>query len=335
MKPALPALVILVLGAAVVAQQARPRPPAAQPGAGTSAYAVGGIAVDVTARSVDEARRIAWTQAERKAWPQLWSRLTGRAESEAPRLSDGQIDAMVAGIESQGERFSANRYIATLGVVFDRSRVAGGLGGGLAMLQSPPMLLLPLQIDGGAATLYQTRSAWRDAWVRYRGNVTPIDYVLSAGTPADNLWLNAWQARRTDRAGWRTIMARFDTVDLLLAEARLERSFPGGPIRGLFIARHGPDGEELGRFALQVRSEDGLPGLMDAGVRRIDTLYGDALRAGRLRAERDLAIDLAPLAQDVPLIVEAPLPETEAPPPQSPPGQPPAPPPATSAPPPQ
>jgi hypothetical protein len=305
---------LALLAAAAVAQQATTRaevPAARDSAGGGSAYAVGGIAVDVAAKNVDDARRIAWTQAQRKAWPQLWSRLTGRAEAEAPRLSDGQIDNMVAGIESQGERFSANRYIARLGVVFDRSRTADWLGGGVALLQSPPMLLLPLQIDGGAGTLYQARTAWRDAWVRYRGNVTPIDYVLPAGTGGDNLWLNALAARRSDRAGWRTIMARFDTVDVLLAEARLSRSFPGGPIRGLFIARHGPDGTELGRFALVVRSEDGLPGLMDEAVRRVDALYAGALRAGQLRAEADLAVDLSPLAQDVTLIGEAPPPEPD------------------------
>jgi hypothetical protein len=131
-------------------------------------------------------------------------------------------------------------------------------------------------------------------------------------------------------------MARFDTVDVLLAEAQLSRSFPGGPIRGLFIARHGPDGTELGRFALIVRSEDGLPGLMDEGVRRIDALYADALRAGQLRAEADLAVDIAPLAEDAPLIGEAPPPEPDpaapavpAPlPSQAPPASQPSPPPA-------
>lgn len=310
MKPFFPILVAAGLITAVaVAQQATKRaavPPPDASGGGSSAYAVGGISVDVTAKTVDDARRIAWGQAQRQAWPQLWSRLTGRPETDAPRLSDGQIDAMVAGIESQGERFSANRYIARLGVVFDRSRTAARLGSSLSLLQSPPMLLLPLMIDGGTGAIYQSQTAWRDAWMRYRGNVTPIDYVLAQGNAADNLWLNQFQARRSDRAGWRTIMARFDTVDVLLAEAQVTRRFPGGPVRALFIARHGPDGEELGRFALSIRSEEAMPQLMADGVRRIDALYAAALRAGRLRAEADLAIDMAPLVQDAPVIGEAP-----------------------------
>lgn len=294
-----------LIAAVALAQQASPKaevPPPDRSGGGGSAYAVGGIAVDVTARSLDEARRIAWGRAQRAAWPMLWARLTGRPAAEAPALSDGQIDAMVAGIESQGEQFSATRYIARLGVVFDRSRAADYVGGGLATLQSPPMLLLPVLVDGGAATVAQARTPWVESWRRWRGNVTPIDYVLPDGGAAGNLWLNGWQAGRSERGPWRSIMARFDTVDVLVAEARLTRRFPGGPVRGQFIARHGPDGVELGRFALSVKSENAVPALMDEGVRRIDAIYAEALRGGRLAAERDLGIDMAPIVEAEPLI---------------------------------
>jgi hypothetical protein len=305
-KRILPVLAVAGLLAAIaVAQQSAPKaevPTDRSGGGSSSAYAVGGIAVDVTGRSIDDARRAAWTAAQRQAWPQLWARLTGKAEAEAPRLADGQIDAMVAGIESQGEQFSDTRYIARLGVVFDRSRVAARLGGDINLMQSPPMLLLPLLIDGGTGNLFQTRNAWADAWAGWRGNVTPIDYVLPPGGPADNLWLTMWQTNRRERDGWRQIITRFDTVDVLVAEARLTRSFPGGPIAALFIARHGPDGIELARFVVRVPNEAALPALLEAGVRRIDAAYADALRAGLLVAEPDLAIDIAPIIDAEPVI---------------------------------
>ncbi len=304
-------LAAAAIAAVAVAQAPRvaaPAPPPATAAAG-NAYAVGGIDVDVTAKSVDDARRKAWTQAMRQAWPILWSRLVGKPESQAPRLSDGQIDAMVAGVESQGERFSATRYIARLGVVFDRSRAADHLGGA-AGTQSPPLLLLPLLIDGGAAQVTQAKTPWSEAWARWQGNVTPIDYVLPSGNPADNLWLSAAQVRRTDPAGWRSIITRFDTVDVLVAEARLTRLYPGGPIRALFIARHGPEGRELGRLALRVGSEAGLPRLLDEGVRGLDALYAQGLRDGRLRADPDLAVDVASIiAADV--VIGTPPPEIE------------------------
>lgn len=316
MKRFLPLLAGAGLIAAIaVAQQATPRaevPPADPSRGGGNAYAVGGIAVDVSARSVDEARRIAWTSAQRQAWPQLWARLTGQPEAEAPALSDGQIDAMVAGIESEGERFSETRYIARLGVVFDRSRVAERLGDSINLLHAPPMLLLPVLVDGGAGTLFQAPNAWAQAWQRWRGSaITPMDYVLPAGSAADNLWLTRWQAQRPERGAWRTIVARFDTVDVLQAEAQITRSFPGGPVRALFIARHGPAGIELGRVALRVASEAGLPGLLDEGVRRIDGFYAAAQRDGRLVVDKDLAVDLSPLIEAETLIGDAAAPGTE------------------------
>lgn len=300
-----------LIAVVAVAQQSSPRAqrPAADAASGAgSAYAIGGIDVDVTARNVDDARRKAWTEAMRRAWPQLWARLSGRPQAQAPRLSDGQLDAMVAGIESQGEQFSATRYIARLGVVFDRSRTAAHVDGGQS-LQSAPMLLLPLLVDGGAAQVTQVNTPWREAWSRWQGNVSPVEYVLPAGTAGDNLWLSASQMRRTDPAGWRSITTRFDTVDVLVAEARLTRVYPGGPIRALFIARHGAGGEELGRLALRVGSEAGLARLLDEGVKGIDALYAQALRDGRLRADPDLAVDVGAII-DADVLIGTPPPET-------------------------
>ena len=245
--------------------------------------------------------------AQRKAWPQLWARLTGKPPEAAPRLSDGQLDGIVSGIESQGERFSMTRYMARLAVVFDRSRVADYFGGIASNLQSPPMLLLPVWVDGAATTLFQQKTPWAEAWARYRENVTPIDYVVPAGTAADNLLLTGFQARRPERSGWRTLLSRFDAVDVLIAEARISRSWPGGPVRGLFLARHGPDGVVLGRFSLISEAGDDLPIMLDAAVRRIDDIYAQALRSGRLQAEIGLAVDLEPVIAPAPFFDSMPM----------------------------
>ncbi len=270
-------------------------PAIAQEAGGGSAYAVGGIDVDVSAPNPQAARMAAFRIAQRKAWPMLWSRLTGGPVGAAPRLSDGQLDSMVSGIESQGERFSQTRYIARLGVVFDRSRASDYFSGEGGRLQSPPMLLLPVYVDGGAPTLYHAKTPWRAAWQRYRENVTPIDYVVASGSAGDNVVLTGWQVHRPDRPTWRNILNRFDAVDVLSAEARLVRSWPGGPVRALFIARHGPDATELGRFELTATDDDGLDAMLDTAVRQIDEIYSMALRDGRLRSEADLTAELTPI----------------------------------------
>ncbi|KAB7648713.1 heavy-metal-associated domain-containing protein [Polymorphobacter fuscus] len=267
-----------------------------------SAYAIGGIDVDVVGPNTQSARMAGYRIAQRKAWPLLWSRLTGGPATAAPRLTDAQLDAMVSGIESQGERFSQTRYIARLGVVFDRSRAATHLGATGAGLHSPPMLLLPLFNDGGAAKIYQARTPWRAAWDRFRENVTPLDYVFATGSASDNILLTTWQVTRPDRSSWRNVLTRYDAVQVLVPEARLTRAWPGGPITGLFIAREGPDARELGRFTLTSASPEALDAMLDTAVRQIDEIYAVALRDGRLQSEPDLALELAPLVGAGPLI---------------------------------
>jgi hypothetical protein len=267
-----------------------------------SSYAVAGIDVDVAAPNPEVARNTAYRIAQRKAWPLLWARLTGGAPAAAPRLSDGQLDSIVSGIESQGERFSMTRYIARLGVIFDRSRTGEYFANSGAALQSPPMLLLPLFSDGGVRTLYQSKTPWRAAWQRFRENVTPVDYILAAGSAGDNVLLTNWQVTRPDRPSWRNILNRFDTVDVLTAEARLTRLWPGGPVTGLFIARHGPDAKELARVTLHAADDEGVDAMLDAGVRQLDDIYSMALRDGRLRSEPDLTADLAPIIGLSPII---------------------------------
>ena len=268
---------------------------AQQSAGGGSAYAVAGIDVDVTAANPALARMTAYRIAQRKAWPMLWLRVTGREVTTAPRLSDGQLDSIVAGIESQGERFSMTRYIARLGVVFDRSRTAEYLAGSDGALQSPPMLLLPLLSDGAVRRVYDAKTPWLGAWQRFRETVTPVDYVLASGGAGENLLLTGWQATRPDRQSWRNILNRFDAVDVLTAEARLVRQWPGGPVTGLFIARHGPDATELGRVRLQTGDDAGVDAMLDTAVRQIDAIYTAALRDGRLRSETELTAELAPL----------------------------------------
>jgi hypothetical protein len=281
--------------------------PAMPQNSGGSAYSIGGIDVDVAGPNAQAARLAAFRIAQRKAWPQLWSRLTGGPEAAAPRLTDSQLDGMVSGIESQGERFSQTRYLARLGVVFDRSRAAAYLGATGAGLHSPPMLLLPMITDGGAAKIYQAKTPWAAAWARFRETVTPVDYVLASGSAGDNMLLTGWQVHRPDRDSWRNILTRFDTVQVLTAEARLTRAWPGGPITALFIARAGPDAAELGRFTLTTASPDGLDAMFDTAVRQIDDIYAGALRDGRLQSEPDLAQELAPLISTGPLIGAAPV----------------------------
>ena len=269
-----------------------------------SAFAIGGIDVDAVGRNVDEARTIAFREAQRRAWKQLYARMTGNPVSSAPTLGDSALDGIVSGVEIEAERFSTKRYIARLGVVFDRVRAGKYLGSSARVLQSRPMLLLPVLTDGATRTVYEAKTPWVRAWTRFRSAASPIQYVRAQGTSADNLLLTSYQARRDNRAIWRNILNRFQAEDILTAEAKLDRSYPGGPVIGTFTARHGPDAQLLGRFRLTANSAAEIETMLDEAVRRVDGIYAQALRDGRLQIDEELTLDLAPLDNAAPTIAD-------------------------------
>lgn len=258
------------------------------------AFAISGIAVDVAAKDATRAREGGWRLAQRKAWPQLWSRLTGAPAANAPKLGDSALDAIVQAIEVEHEAVGPNRYIASLGVVFDRARASKYLGASARMLRSSPMLLMPVLIDGGTRVAYEKRTVWLAAWARFRTDQSPVDYVRAGGTAADAVILTAGQAYRPDRARWRATLQRYAASDVLVTEAMLTRSWPGGPVSGRFRALHGPDNEEIARFTLSAASEGEVDAMLDRAVRQIDEAYTQALREGRLHADEDLTVPLTP-----------------------------------------
>ncbi len=301
------AMLALATALPTLAQKPPPPPPRTEPKASdgvqaNAAFTVANIDIDIAGKTADAARLNAFREAQQRAWPQLWSRLSGNPASAAPKLGDPALDAMVAGIEIEAERFSTKRYIGRLAVVFDGSKASKYLGVSARVQSSPPMLLLPLLDDGGARVVYEAQSPWLKAWARFRAPASPIQYVRASTVAGDAILLNAWQARRGNRDLWRGIMARFRTADVLTAEARLERRYPGGPVSGTFAARHGPDGILLGRFSLRTGSAGGLDAMLDEAVRRIDLMYATALRAGQLKSEAALSIDLAPEESAAPVI---------------------------------
>lgn len=296
MAAALAALVAVVAVPLLAQDADRPEPPAEAPAAGGSAFLVGDIDVDVVAGSAEAARVAAFREAARQAWPQLYARMTGVAASGAPKLPDSAIEAMVSGVEVQEEHFSDKRYVGKLGVVFDRVRAGERLPANARVLQSAPMLLLPVLADGGVTSVYEGRSPWLQAWSRFGTDSSPISYVRAGGNASDALLLTGWQARRDNRGLWRSILSRYGAENVLVAEADLDRTYPGGPIIGTFLARHGPDSEVLTRFRLRAGAAGELDAMLDTAVRRIDSAYARALQSGVLRADPTLTLALEPLS---------------------------------------
>ncbi len=270
-------------GGAVLAQidgQARGVAPIDSGGA----YEVTGVSVDVAGKTAEAARLGGWRIAQRKAWAVLARRL-GRGGVGA---SDGLLDSLVSGIVVENEQIGPTRYVARLGVLFDRVRAAGVLGVSAYADRSPPMLVMPLQISGGASQMFEARTPWQQAWARFRTGNSSIDYIRPSGTGTDPLLLNAGQIGRRSRGWWRTILDQYGASDILIPVVRLYRQWPGGPVIGVFEARHGPDNALIGTVTLRVGSTDSINQLLDTGVGRLDGMYQRALASGTLHPDATL-----------------------------------------------
>ena len=273
---ALLVLALLAVGLAVMAQVSGDRGIA--PVASSSDIEVRGIEVDVRGASSAEAREKAWRSVQREAW----SRLDG------PPISDNQLSGLVSAVVIEEERIGPRRYIATLGVIFDRSRAAPYLGGGQRARGSAPMLLLPVSVSGGAHTVYEVRNPWQRAWAEFQAGGSRVDYVRPAGVGGDSLLLNYGQVQRRSRAWWSAILDQFGAANVLVPVAKLEHEWPGGPIRGEFTARFGPDSEMLSGFTMVAENPEELPQMLSRAVQQFDKIYVQAFADGKLRADPTL-----------------------------------------------
>ena len=276
------------LGVAVWAQVGGERGIA--PVASTSDIQVSGVEVDVHADTGTEAREKAWVEAQRKAWERL----------DGPELSDSQIEGLVSAIVIERERLGPKRYIATLGVVFDRQRASRYLGAQGEATRSAPMLLLPVTVSAGTQMIYEQRNPWQRAWAEYQAGQSRIDYVRPAGAGGDSLLLTYGQTGRRSRTWWRNALDQFGAADVLVPIANLRYTYPGGPVEGTFTARFGPDDDFLGSFEMTAASPAELPAMLDQAVVRFNRLFETALANGTLKPDPTLNIgtpELSPALQ--------------------------------------
>ena len=259
-----------------------------------STLEVTGIEVDVTGESPEKAREEGWRQAQQKGWAALWAKTNNRPVAQAPKLPDSALNGMVSGIIIEEEQIGPKRYIARLGILFDRARTGELLGISGPVQRSAPLLVIPVMQTGSAHLTFESRNEWQKAWARFRTGNSPIDYVRVSGAGIDPLLLNVHQTRRPGRGWWRMLLDQYGAADVIVPEVHLKRLWPGGPAIGTFTARFGPDNQLLGRFTLRVEHSGALPKLLDEGVRRLDELYRQALGAGLLRPDPSLIVPEPP-----------------------------------------
>ena len=288
------ALALALLAAALIAQVGGDRGIA--PVASSSDIEVSGIEVNVLGANAEDARQKGWQEAYRKAWEKL----------EGPAIPDGQLASLVSAVIIESERLGPRRYVATLGVVFDRARAGSLLGAGEGeRARSAPMLTLPVLISGGTATMYEVRNPWQRAWAEFQPGRSAIDYVRPSGAGGESLLLTYGQVSRRSRAWWNNVLDQFGAADIVVPIARLERQWPGGPVRGTFTARYGPDQKFLGSFTLNAQNEQGVPAMLAQAVQRFDALFARALEAGLLRPDPTLGGQAVQVSPEIQALIDA------------------------------
>ena len=240
---------------------------------------VGGLAVNVQGDNPKDARYKGWKLAQRQGWVKLG----GNAS-----ISDADLSNMVTAMVIEREALGPRRYIATLGVVFDRAKAGPLLGTTTAKTMSAPMLTIPVLSEGGTYTVYETRNPWQQAWAQFQPGTSPVDYVRPSGAGGESLLLNFGQMSRRSRSWWRTILDEFGASDVLIPVAELHREWPGGPVTAKFTARYGPDQTYLDSFTLSSPNDDGVADMLATAVRRFDMIYANAVEAGTLHADATL-----------------------------------------------
>ena len=104
---------------------------------------------DLGGKTGAEARYAGWRVAQREGFKAMWAKSRGRPVSEAPNLPDSVLDGLVSSIIIEREQIGPNRYIADLGILFDRARAGEMLGVAGQVRRSAPMLLIPVMISAG------------------------------------------------------------------------------------------------------------------------------------------------------------------------------------------
>ena len=314
-RPFLIALLVIALGGlgAVVYAQLESGERGILPIDSSGTLEIGGIHVDVGGKDAMSARYAGWRIAQREGFRALWAKMHKAPPSAAPNLPDSVLNQIVSSINVEREQVGPTRYIAQLGILFDRARAAQYLGVESGEVRrSVPMLLIPVTVTGGTATSVELRNAWQRAWAQFRTSQSPIDYVRVSGLGVDPMLVNAAQIRRPGRGWWRNLIDLYGAADILVAEVQLQRLYPGGPARGRFIGRHGPDGEVVGGFTLTASGADGVSRMMVEGVRRMDRLFAEALAAGALVRDSSLNLPPPPPLPEELIESEEPAVQTEA-----------------------
>ncbi|MFI4999841.1 MAG: DUF2066 domain-containing protein [Reyranellales bacterium] len=184
-------------------------------------YTIGGIDVDVTAADAIKAREQGIREAQSKAAKLLVERMVAAEDrSKVPPLDAARLDGMIRGVEFAHERSLANRYIATLNVVFAAGPVKAWLGeAGISVSETVARqaLVIPLWKGKDGVEPLDERNAWREAWRLLDTSGSAVPVTLVRGDQLDQDALSVEEAYVGDVSALSRLNARYRAPTIIVA----------------------------------------------------------------------------------------------------------------------
>jgi hypothetical protein len=183
------------------------------------------VPVDATAASAAAARETARADGQRRGLRALEERLVPAAEwRRLPKVDDATLSHMVLDFEVANERSSAVRYLADYTFRFRPDNVRNLLrGNGIPFAETPskPVVVLPVFVAAGKATLWDEPNPWRVAWADRKGPEGLVPLVLPAGDLADLAAADATKVASPDALS--AIAQKYGADDVIVAQLTEKR----------------------------------------------------------------------------------------------------------------
>ncbi len=234
-------------------------------------YTVNDVQADVTAASAVEARDAAILLAQRSAFEKLLRQVADEdAIAAVPNLSNDQISDLVEDFDVVSERTSTVRYIGKFNFRFRGEPVRRLLeqsGVRYAVLQSPPVLVIPVYTVGNEARLWGEQNPWLTAWQNHPTTGSLVPTRLPLGDLADMGAIDAADALSGNIQKLMPLAQRYSAESVVVAEAKPVLDAAGMPTSLAISVQRFDAAGEIGRFTDEVA----------AGQGGADALYGGAI----------------------------------------------------------
>ncbi|WP_120496349.1 DUF2066 domain-containing protein [Kiloniella sp. EL199] len=224
--------------------------------AANDVYTVHGIAVDATASSVIEAKKVALSQGYEKAFRALVRKLVPEHDhAKVPKLNSKDALNYVLDISLSAERSSSVRYIANMTVRFKESQTRALLrnsGAAIAETVSKPVLIIPIEKSAGSNLLWEDRNQWRTAWGGVGASNGLVPLTMPLGDLDDLSLVDAKGALAGNKGLWK-LAAKYGSSDVFLSIAEITNDGAAANLSAVRVGRFG----EGRRYQLSVTKSEG------------------------------------------------------------------------------